>query len=169
MKGGCLECFHLCLSSWCCVCTWFTWSQTFFLLIQCCVENSVNWASGASLGFKRILPDWHYSVLLKPRLQKIAWMGKNASFPLTSPLRTQAHVHTRSYQKLDRNPVNMKMLKSLNLEWPQKTKGCQIALKNSIPLLCIFRGFYIPLRESVCVYASVVEVTETGTFYFVCF
>lgn len=77
--------------------------------------------------------------------------GKKCVFPLTSPLRTQAHVHTRSYQKLDRNPVNMKMLKSLNLKWLQKTKGCQIALKNSIPLLCIFRGFYIPLRACVCV------------------
>lgn len=86
-------------------------------------------------------------------------MEKIASFLLTSlsspPMytRTYAHTYILSYQKFDRNPVNMQMLISLNLEWLEKTKGCQIALENNIPLLCIFFSFffYIPLNVCVCV------------------
>lgn len=96
-------------------------------------------------------------------------MENIASFLLTSPssppmyAATYAHTYILSQQKLDRNPVNMQMLKSLNMEWLEKTKGCQIALENNVPLLCIFRSFLRSLeRVCVCVCACVVAVRGAG-------
>lgn len=68
LKGWLVECFHLCLRSWCLVCIWLIISHSLFLLKWCSVENSVKGGSGASLAFERILSVWHYCDPFRLRL-----------------------------------------------------------------------------------------------------
>lgn len=95
LKGGLLECFHLCLRSWCCVCIWLIISHTLFPLKWCSVENWANGGSGASLAFERILSVWHYCDPFRLRLWVTSSVyGNNYIFPAES---TALHCHVQEH------------------------------------------------------------------------
>lgn len=91
---------------------------------------------------------WHFGgCVLKLRLWKIvhgcAYVYMYGKKPPYSCWLLYPSVHRNTpTKKFDKNPVKIKTLKSLNLELLEQSKGSQIVLENSIPLLCIL-GFFM--------------------------
>lgn len=97
-RGGPLECFHLCLRSWCCVCIWLIISHTLFPLKWCSVENSANAGSGASLAFWRILSVGHDCNPFRLRLWvTVPMYGKKSHLSCWMHCRVQEHLCPRGH------------------------------------------------------------------------